>query len=69
MRVGKKVLLVTRLVEVAVLLLWTLYTLYVPITLPEWFHPIGHSPALVVWFLLGWLIVSTVALLVKKKGA
>lgn len=68
-RVGKRVLLVTRLVTMAVLLVWTLYTMYVPITLPEWFHPIGYAPYVIVWFLLGWLIVSTIALLVKKKDA
>ena len=68
-RVGKTVFLVTRLVTMAVLLVWTLYTMYVPITLPEWFHPIGYAPYVIIWFLLGWLIVSTVALLAKKKGA
>ena len=68
-RVGKTVFLVTRLVTMAVLLVWTLYTMYVPITLPEWFHPIGYAPYVIIWFLLGWLIVSTIALLVKKKGA
>ena len=68
-RVGKRVLLVTRLVTMVVLLVWTLYTMYVPITLPEWFHPIGYAPYVIIWFLLGWLIVSTIALLVKKKDA
>ena len=68
-KAGKTVFLVTRLVAMAVLLVWTLYTMYVPITLPEWFHPIGYAPYVIIWFLLGWLIVSTVALLAKKKSA
>ena len=68
-RAGKTVFLVTRLVSMAVLLVWTLYTMYVPITLPEWFHPIGYAPYVIIWFLLGWLLVSTVALLAKKKDA
>ena len=68
-RVGKTVFLVTRLVTMAVLLVWSLRVMLLPINLPEWFRPIGASPALIIWFLLGWLIVSTIALLVKKKDA